>query len=84
MASKFIVFARELLTRRLSGECFCQWPCYLKRCVKSFFRERVNAFDNPEKAMEDFVARQKMKRLGSAEEIAGAVSFLASKDVNEV
>ena len=46
------------------------------------FRERVNAFDNPEKAYADFVDRQKMKRLGSAEEVAGAVCFLASQDVS--
>ena len=42
----------------------------------------MSAFDNPEKAMNDFVDRQKMKRLGRAEEIAGAVSFLASEDAN--
>ena len=29
----------------------------------------------------DFVNRQKMKRLGSADEVAGAVLFLASKNV---
>ena len=42
----------------------------------------MNAFDNPEKAYADFVDRQKMKRLGSAEEVAGAVCFLASQDVS--
>ena len=41
----------------------------------------MNAFDDPEKALGDFIDRQKMKRLGTADEIAGAVSFLASKDV---
>ena len=46
------------------------------------FRDRVNAFDNPEKAMEDFIDRQKMKKLGSAEEIAAAATFLASSEVH--
>ena len=45
------------------------------------FRDRVDAFEDPKKAMEDFIARQKMGRLGTAEEIAGAVIFLSSKDV---
>ena len=46
-----------------------------------FFRGRVNEFQDPEKAYVDFVNRQKMKRLGSADEVAGAVLFLASKNV---
>ena len=44
-------------------------------------RGRVNEFQDPDKAYVDFVNRQKMKRLGSADEIAGAVLFLASKNV---
>jgi len=44
------------------------------------FRGRVNEFQDPDKAYVDFVNRQKMKRLGSADEIAGAVLFLASKN----
>lgn len=39
--------------------------------------DRLNAFDDPKKAMEDFVARQPMKRLGTAEEIATAILFAA-------
>lgn len=45
------------------------------------FRQRVEEFDDPEKAYSDFVERQKMKRLGTADEIAGAVLFLASPEV---
>ena len=45
------------------------------------FRGRVNEFQDPEKAYVDFVNRQKMKRIGTADEIAGAVLFLASKNV---
>ena len=32
--------------------------------------------------MEDFIDRQKMKKLGSAEEIAAAATFLASSEVH--
>ena len=42
----------------------------------------MQAFDDPDKALVDFIDRQKMKRLGTADEIAGAVLFLASKDVS--
>ena len=41
-----------------------------------FFRDRAKA------NAQDFVARQKMGRVGTAEEIAGAVMFLSSKDVS--
>lgn len=44
----------------------------------SFFRDRAKA------NAQDFVARQKMGRVGTAEEIAGAVMFLASKDVSSL
>jgi len=37
---------------------------------------------DPEKAVKDFVARQKMGRLGTAEEIASIVLYLASDEVS--
>ena len=43
-------------------------------------RGRIAAFDNPDQALKDFIARQAMKRLGSADEIANAVLFLASDE----
>jgi NAD(P)-dependent dehydrogenase (short-subunit alcohol dehydrogenase family) len=45
------------------------------------FRDRVNEFDDPEKALSDFVARQKMGRLGTPQEIAALVTHLASDEV---
>jgi len=44
------------------------------------FRDRVQAFDDPQKAMEDFIDRQKMKKLGTADEIAASAAFLASDE----
>lgn len=41
---------------------------------------RINAFDDPEKARRDFVARQPMGRLGNAEEIAKMAVYLASDE----
>ncbi len=45
------------------------------------FHDRVSASADPEKAMEDFIARQPMGRLGTPEEIAQAILFAASPDV---
>ena len=42
--------------------------------------DRINAFADPVQARKDFVARQPMGRLGTAEEIAGIVVFLASDE----
>jgi 2-keto-3-deoxy-L-fuconate dehydrogenase len=42
--------------------------------------ERINAFSDPEQARKDFIARQPMGRLGTAEEIADACVYLASDE----
>lgn len=42
--------------------------------------QRINAFDDPVAARKDFIARQPMGRLGSAEEIAAAVVYLVSDE----
>ncbi|TFF93221.1 MAG: SDR family oxidoreductase [Promethearchaeota archaeon] len=41
---------------------------------------RLNKFDNPEMARKDFIARQKMGRLGKPEEIAEGVLFLVKSE----
>ena len=40
-------------------------------------QERINAFDDPEAARKNFIARQPMGRLGTAEEIAAGALYLA-------
>jgi 2-keto-3-deoxy-L-fuconate dehydrogenase len=41
---------------------------------------RINAFDDPEQARKDFVARQPLGRLGTAEEIAALALYLAADE----
>ncbi len=43
--------------------------------------DRVREHPDPEAARRDFVARQKMGRLGTPEEIAGIVTYLAADEV---
>lgn len=42
--------------------------------------ERINAFDDPVQARKDFVARQPLGRLGTAEEIAALAVYLGSDE----
>lgn len=43
-------------------------------------QDRINAYDDPIEARKQFIARQPMGRLATAEEIAPVVVFLASND----
>ncbi len=47
-------------------------------------QDRINAFENPDQARRDFVARQPMGRLGTAEEIANLALYLASDDAEYI
>ena len=42
---------------------------------------RVNESENPDLAKKNFIARQALGRLGTAEEIAALVTYLASNEV---
>jgi len=42
--------------------------------------ERIAAFDDPQAARRDFIARQPMRRLGTAEEIAAIAVYLAADE----
>ncbi|HUC62440.1 MAG TPA: SDR family oxidoreductase [Alphaproteobacteria bacterium] len=44
------------------------------------FQGRVAAFANPDQALKDFIARQPMGRLGTADEIAALVVYLGSDE----
>ena len=41
----------------------------------------MNESENPEEAKKNFIARQALGRLGTAEEIAALVTYLASDEV---
>jgi 2-keto-3-deoxy-L-fuconate dehydrogenase len=43
-------------------------------------QERINAYDDPAQARQNFIARQPMGRLAQADEIAPLVVFLASDE----
>ena len=45
------------------------------------WHDRVNESENPEEAKKNFIARQALGRLGTAEEIAALVTYLASDEV---
>ena len=44
-------------------------------------RERVASHPDPEQAKQEFIARQKMGRLGTPDEIAHLITYLASDEV---
>lgn len=48
------------------------------------FRQRMAAFPDPEEALRQFVARQPMGRLGTAEEVAQAALYLVSDEAKFV
>ncbi len=42
--------------------------------------DRINAFDDPEKAREEFIARQPMGRVGTTDEVSALIIYLASDE----
>lgn len=57
--------------------CNAVCPCTI---YTPSLQDRINAYPDPEKALASFVARQKMGRLGTPEEVAELVVFLASDE----
>lgn len=68
--------AAEYVHEGIRVNCVCPGTV-----VSPSFRSRVASSADPEKAMQDFVDRQPMGRLGTPEEIAEAILFAASPDV---
>jgi len=67
--------AADLVSRKVRVNAICPGTVETPS-----WHQRVNESADPEQAKKDFVARQKMERLGTAEEIAALVSYLASDE----
>jgi meso-butanediol dehydrogenase / (S,S)-butanediol dehydrogenase / diacetyl reductase len=82
-ASKGAVVA---LTKAMSADyikenirinCICPGTIYTDS-----LQDRLNAFDDTEKATQDFLDRQPLGRFGRVEEIASAILYVASEDTS--
>ncbi|KXJ13491.1 3-hydroxybutyrate dehydrogenase type 2 [Exaiptasia diaphana] len=67
--------AADFISKGIRCNAVC--PCTI---YTPSLQERINAYPDPEKALANFIARQKMGRLGTPEEVAELVVFLASDD----
>ena len=61
-----------------------RWAPDVHRGLSALLEEpgdgRIAAFDDPEQARKDFIARQPLGRLGTAEEIAAMAVYLAGDE----
>lgn len=69
--------ASEYMRKNIRFNCICPGTTYTPS-----LQHRINAFEDPEKALVDFIARQPMGRLGDAYEIAEAILFAADDKVS--
>merc|ERR1711874_193387 len=67
--------AADLVTRRVRVNAICPGTVETPS-----WQGRVDESKDPQQARRDFIARQKMGRLGTAEEIASLVLYLASDE----
>ncbi|MFC2144874.1 SDR family NAD(P)-dependent oxidoreductase [Actinomycetota bacterium] len=68
--------AIDYLKDGIRVNCVCPGTIYTPSLEK-----RINAFSDPEKAKQDFIARQPIGRLGRDDEIAYTILFAASDEV---
>jgi len=67
--------AADLVSRQIRVNAICPGTVETPS-----WQDRVNESKDPEQAKRDFIARQKMGRLGTANEIAALVVYLASQE----
>ncbi|KAI8520253.1 putative diacetyl reductase [(R)-acetoin forming] 2 [Branchiostoma belcheri] len=67
--------AADFVSKGIRCNCIC--PATVET---PSLQERINAFPDPVKARADFIARQKMGRVGKPEEIAALALYLASDE----
>lgn len=69
--------AADYIKENIRINCICPGTIYTNS-----LQDRVNAFDDTEKAMQDFLNRQPLGRFGKVEEIASAILYVASEDAS--
>jgi len=69
--------AQDYIKEGIRVNCICPGTV-----LTPSFEARVNGYTDPEKAMQNFVERQPMGRLGTPEEIAEAIIFASSGNVS--
>ena len=67
--------AADYFEDKIRVNCVCPGTIYTDS-----LKQRINAFDDPQKAKKDFISRQPIGRLGKAGEIASAILFAASDE----
>jgi NAD(P)-dependent dehydrogenase (short-subunit alcohol dehydrogenase family) len=67
--------AADYISDNIRVNCICPGTTYTPS-----LQQRIDAFPDPEAALASFIARQPMGRLGTEEEIAAAVLYLASDE----
>jgi len=67
--------AADYIKENIRINCICPGTTYTES-----LQDRLNAFDDTEKATKDFINRQPMGRFGKTQEIASAILYVASED----
>ena len=67
--------AADYIKENIRINCICPGTTYTES-----LQERLNAFDDTDKATQDFLNRQPLGRFGKVEEIASAILYVSSED----